>query len=301
MGMKTLTLEEFYQAKLNWLPENLQQDLGHFNVFRLDDFVGHNAQPIPYSRKDFYKISLIIGQNTYHYADKSIAIEDNALVFANPQVPYDWEPRSAQQTGFFCIFTEAFLQRYLGSKLTDFPVFQPGGQPVFVLTDEQLDEARRLFLKMFTELDSSYIYKYDLLRAYVLELIHSAQKLQPITTLYRESNAATRIASLFTELLARQFPIESPGQRLRLRSAQAFADQLAVHVNHLNRALKEVTGKTTTRLLAERLVQEARALLQHTDWPVNLIGYCLGFEEPAHFSHFFKKNTGFPPLAVRTA
>jgi AraC family transcriptional activator of pobA len=48
-------------------------------------------------------------------------------------------------------------------------------------------------------------------------------------------------------------------------------------------------------------VQEARALLQHTDWPVNLIGYCLGFEEPAHFSHFFKKNTGLPPLAVRTA
>ena len=297
--MKTQTLEDFYRAKLNWLPANLQQDLGHFNVFRLDDFVGHQAQPIPYSRKDFYKISLIIGQNTYHYADKSIAIEQNALLFANPQVPYDWEPRSAEQTGFFCIFTEAFLQRYLGSQLTDFPVFQPGGQPVFCLTDVQLAQTRELFQKMFTELDSSYFYKYDLLRAYVLELIHSAQKLQPITTLYRESNAATRIASLFTELLARQFPIESPGQRVRLRTAQAFADQLAVHVNHLNAALKTVTGKTTTRLLAERLVQEAQALLRHTDWPVSLIAHCLGFEEPTHFNNFFKKNTGLVPLAVR--
>ncbi len=232
--MKTQTLEDFYRAKLNWLPENLQQDLGHFNVFRLEDFVGHSAQPLLYSRKDFYKISLIIGQNTYHYADKSIAIEENALLFANPQVPYEWEPRGAAQTGFFCIFTEAFLQRYLGSKVADFPVFQPGGQPVFFLTDKQLDQTRQLFQKMFTELDSNYTYKYDLLRAYVLELIHSTQKLQPITTLYRESNAATRIASLFTELLARQFPIESPGQRLR--TAQAFADQLAVHVNHLNYA-----------------------------------------------------------------
>lgn len=119
-------------------------------MFRLDDFVGHGAQPLPYARKDFYKISLIIGQNTYHYADKSIA---------NPRVPYDWEPRGAAQTGFFCIFTEAFLQRYLGSQLTNFPVFQPGGQPVFFLADEQLDQTRQLFQKMFTELDSSYTYR----------------------------------------------------------------------------------------------------------------------------------------------
>lgn len=138
-----------------------------------------------------------------------------------------------------------------------------------------------------------------MLRAYVLELIYSAQKLQPITMLYRESNAATRIATLFTEPLARQFPIESPPQRVRLRTAQAFADQLAVHVNHLNAALKTVTGKTTTRLLAERLVQEAQALLHHTDWPVSLIAHCLGLEEPAHFSNFFKKNTGLVPLALR--
>ena len=34
---KTQTLEEFYQQKIHWLPENLRQDIGHFNVFRLDD------------------------------------------------------------------------------------------------------------------------------------------------------------------------------------------------------------------------------------------------------------------------
>jgi len=172
--MATFSLTDFYQTKLNWLPDNLQQDIGHFNVFRLADFVGHAAQPVPYSRKDFYKISLIQGQNTYHYADKSIEVEHNALLFATPLVPYQWEPRSAQQGGFFCIFTEAFLQRYLGSRLVDFPVFQPGGQPIFFLTDEQVLATTALFDKMFTELASDYSYKYDLLRAYVLELIHSA-------------------------------------------------------------------------------------------------------------------------------
>ena len=53
----TQTLEDFYRAKMQWMPENLQQDLGHFNVFRSDKFLGPHARPIPYSRKDFYKIS----------------------------------------------------------------------------------------------------------------------------------------------------------------------------------------------------------------------------------------------------
>ena len=65
---------------------------------------------------------------------------------------------------------------------------------------------------MLTEIDSDYGFKYDLLRAYVLELIHGVQKLAPATSLYRSASAATRIASLFTALLSRQFPIESPRQ-----------------------------------------------------------------------------------------
>lgn len=296
---KAHTLEDFYRVKVNWLPENLRQDIGHFNVFRLDDFVGPAAQCLPYSRKDFYKITFVVGQSIYHYADKSVVIDNNALLFANPQVPYDWEPRGAAQTGFFCIFTEHFLQQHTSIRLGDFPVFQPGGQPLYFLDQPQQIAVQQLYLKMFAELESDYAYKYDLLRAYVLELIHSAQKLQPATTLYRESTAATRIASLFTELLARQFPIEVQGQRVKLRTAQSFARQLAVHTNHLNRALKEVTGKTTTQLLAARLVQEAQALLRHTDWPVGLIGFSLGFDEPAHFNNFFKKHTGHSPSAVR--
>ena len=28
---KTETLEDFYRQKMNWLPENLKKDIGHFN------------------------------------------------------------------------------------------------------------------------------------------------------------------------------------------------------------------------------------------------------------------------------
>ena len=296
---ETLSLEQFYRAKMQWMPENLQQDLGHFNVFRSDEYAGPHARPIPYSRKDFYKVSLVLGRNRYHYADKVVTIEPPALLFANPLVPYHWEELDGPQGGCFCIFTEAFLPLTPAGARASFPVFEPGGQPIYRLTDAQCAATAAIFEKMLAEIDSDYAFKYDLLRAYVLELIHGAQKLAPATALYRSGSAATRIASLFTELLSRQFPIESPRQRVRLRTAQAFAGQLAVHVNHLNRALKTVTGKTTTQLLAARLVQEAQALLQHTDWSISQVAYCLGFEEPAHFATFFRQHTGRVPSAAR--
>lgn len=75
----TETLEDFYTIKVNGMPENLKKEIGHFNVFKLDDFVGSICKPFPYTRKDFYKISLIIGKNKVHYADKIAVIEDQAL------------------------------------------------------------------------------------------------------------------------------------------------------------------------------------------------------------------------------
>ncbi|MVM30328.1 helix-turn-helix domain-containing protein [Spirosoma sp. HMF4905] len=296
---KAETLEEFYKKKFNWLPENLQQDIGHFNVFRLEDCLGLGAPGVQYSRRDFYKISLIRGENVYHYADKSIQINGTTLMFFNPNVPYTWESLSDDKTGFFCIFTEAFFTEKIRGSLSELPMFMAGSKPAYILNSTQDEHISALFLKMIDEINSDYQYKYDLLRNYVMEVIHYALKSQPSETLYQHQDAKSRITAVFAELLERQFPIESPSQRFKLRSASDFAQQLSVHVNHLNRSIRETTGKTTTDYIAERVASEAKALLKHTDWNISEISYSLGFDEPAHFNYFFKKQTQLTPSAFR--
>lgn len=295
----TETLEDFYQQKFSYLPENLKQDLGHFNVFRLEDCHDADSPPINYSRRDFYKVCLIRGRNIYHYADKSIEIDGPTLIFFNPQVPYTWEPVSGDQTGFFCIFREAFFTENLRSNIYDLPMFKIGGKPAYFLNEVQEKFINDIFLKMLEEINSDYRYKYDLIRNYLTEMIHTAMKIEPTERLYQHPDANSRITSVFTELLERQFPIESPSQRFSLRSAKDFAEKLYVHVNHLNRAIKITTGKTTTDLITERLTNEAMALLKHTDWNISEISYCLGFEEPAHFNNFFKRQLQMNPSAYR--
>lgn len=255
---------------------------------------------MPYNRREYYKISMIRGRNKAEYADKVIDIEKNALLFGTPKIPYHYIPLDDDQLGYFCIFTADFLtQAKSGVVLDDMPIFRPGGYPVFQISDEDVEDITHIFKKMYKELSSDYAYKYDLLRNYVLELIHYGQKLQPATALYPSHTASARVSSLFIELLERQFPIESQHQRLSLRTAKDYAGRLSVHVNHLNKVLKENTGQTTTDIISNRIIMEAKILLKQTNWNISEIAYSLGFEQLAHFSNFFRKQTTFSPATFR--
>jgi AraC-like DNA-binding protein len=167
------------------------------------------------------------------------------------------------------------------------------------LTKEQKDTIAAIFQKMIAEQSSDYAFKDELIRNYISLIIHEALKLQPSENQPEHKNAAVRITSVFLELLERQFPIESTRHPLALKTAQDFAQQLSVHVNHLNSSVKQVTGKPTTVHIANRIISEARALLQHTNWPISDIAYALGFDYPTYFNNFFKKQTGQIPKAVR--
>ncbi|WP_394674586.1 helix-turn-helix domain-containing protein [uncultured Chryseobacterium sp.] len=305
------SLEDFYREmtlKLgkdidSLFPKGLHKEIGHFNVFDIAQTLRQVrlTSEMPYNRRKYYKISLIRGRNRAEYADKTIRIEKNALLFATPKVPYHWIPEDSVQTGSFCVFTEDFMSKDQPRNiLEELPIFQPGAVPLFEIDDELADEIELLYGKIKKEIDSDYAFKYDLIRNYVAELIHYGQKLQPAAELPVSNDASLRIVSLFLELLERQFPIESTNRRLQLKTAKDYADRLAVHVNHLNKKLKESTGKTTTEIIAERVVQEAKILLRQTRWNVSEIAYALGFEEIAHFSNFFKKKTALTPIEFRS-
>lgn len=310
-AIKSTSLNEFYEQAAVYtgkeistlLPPGINKEIGHFNVFDIAETMEEVKQKavMPYNRRAYYKISLISGRSQAEYADKVIDIEESALLFATPKVPYHWVPKDEGLSGTFCVFTDAFLiKNKSGLVLDDLPIFKAGGYPVFQITAKEAEEIALIFSKIKKEIISDYIYKYDLIRNYVIELIHYGQKLQPVITSYTASNASARVSSLFIELLERQFPIESPQQKLKLRTAKDYADRLAIHVNHLNKVLKESTGKTTTEIIGNRVLQEAKILLKQTEWNISEIAYSLGFEEVSHFSNFFKKQTAASPLSFRS-
>lgn len=296
---KSESLSEFYQKRYNWMPDNLKSEIGHFNVFNLEPLPKGKTRQLPYRRRDYFKILLVLGEVHFHYADKTVSTHQQSLVFSNPQIPYKCEHLDRIKGGYYCIFNHPFFKDF--GKIEQYAVFQPNHDHVFALSDEQVKTVSAIYKKMFAEFDSDYVHKYDVLRNHVFELLHFAMKIQPTTHFEKsESNASQRISQLFLELLERQFPIDENHTKVQLRSASDFAQQLNVHVNHLNRAVKATTQKTTSQLIAERILQEAKILLKHSTWNVSEIAYALGFTEATHFNNFFRKHLELSPSKFRS-
>ncbi len=290
-------LQKFYEA-VNLPVDAAPQDAGQFNIFRVEHLMLPNKKPVTYSRRNFYKASLVTGESNIHYANRTVHVPGSVLVFTNPMIPFFWERVAEKHTGFVCIFTETFFNR-LGD-IKDFTVLQSADAGVILLEGKQLQHMQQLFEKMQSELYSNYAFKYDLCRALLMEVVHTAQKMQPEPGQpIAPGNAAGRITKLFVDLLERQFPIELTNQVIQLKTPVDFARQLNLHVNHLNKALKQTTGQTTTQLINGRILEEAKLLLKSTDWAINEIAWCLGFKEPNHFSAFFKTHTGYTPTRLK--
>ncbi len=293
-----IALPDFYKL----LTQALETDptaIGHFNVFRIDGLSTPNKKAISYSRRSFFKISLVKGHSKIHYADQTMEINGSVLVFTNPMIPFHWE-KMGEQSGFVCVFTEAFFDRF--TPIKSYPVFQNSNSAIIPLTETEAAQYETFFLNIFNELSSTYQYKFDYIRHMIMEVVHAAQKMQPaVGTPATGPNAAERMAGLFAELLERQFPIEQSNQVMQLTTPSAFAQHLNVHVNHLNKILKEITGQTTSQLIKARMLQEAKALLKTTNWTVNEIAWSLGFTEPNHFSSFFRSSAGVTANSFRKA
>lgn len=258
---------------------------------------------LAYGRRDYYKISLTTGSGRYNYAHRGVLLEQPALVFSNPLIPYSWEPLSAEQGGYLCLFTEGFLAGEDPTlRLQESPLFRLGSEPIYLVDAAQYAALSQLFVQMQQQMPAGYPYRPDVVRHCLHQVLEQARHLQPPATYYQHPHAAARIAALFRELLERQFPIASPAHALQLRTPSDFARHLSVHPNHLNRAVRELTGQTAggTSRRAARVVHEAKSLLLTTESSTADIAYALGFAYPTYFNNFFKKHMGTTPSAVRT-
>ena len=83
------------------------------------------------------------------------------------------------------------------------------------------------------------------------------------------------------------------------RKVSDYADLLFKSPKTLSNLFGIYNQKSPQQLIQERIALEARRMLHFTGLQNQEIAYELGFNDPAHFSKFFKKMTGFSPTEYR--
>jgi AraC family transcriptional activator of pobA len=78
-----------------------------------------------------------------------------------------------------------------------------------------------------------------------------------------------------------------------------YADKLHVTAHHLNHVVKQVTGKTSTAVIRDRSILEAKRLFTYTDLSVSEVAARLNYFDSSYFAKLFKASAGMSPSAFR--
>jgi len=78
-----------------------------------------------------------------------------------------------------------------------------------------------------------------------------------------------------------------------------YADEIGITYDRLHSICDRTLGKSPLQLLHQRVIQEARMRLERSGNTVQEISDSLGFNDATYFSHFFKRNTDYPPARYR--
>ena len=256
---------------------------------------------VVFSYANYFIVSLFLERGKLSYADKWMEIEPGTIVFVNPALPSAWEPTDddATEKGYSCMFSNDFIRKEEWGFLLNTPLLDLTLDQAIFLSKEALETVKKLFMKMMEVSQTDDGMKEEMMHSILHLIIYEAVRGKEERPQKMQHNAAQRTVELFLLLLDRQFPVDYPQRKLEMRSATDYAQRLSIHVNHLNRVVKQVTGKTTTDIIASRITKEAIRLLKDTQLNIAEVAYALGFEEPASFTVFLKRKTGKGPKEVR--
>lgn len=111
-----------------------------------------------------------------------------------------------------------------------------------------------------------------------------------LTSLFKLENHHQTSESTFTEFLS----ILEKNYK-QSKKVVFYTELLSITEKQLNDVVKRRTGESAKQFISNRLLLEAKRMLFHGELSVKEIAYELNFNEPAHFSNFFKKELGVSP------
>lgn len=274
-----------------------KEQYDQFYVARLEDLTEISRPPIPPTKSESHILMLFTGGKTSLKVGSEVVKAEarKCVVIPAGQVFSYSELDSSQEqagTGYICGFKPDFLLQEIANAelLQTFEFLAVWANPVIALSAEVELFVLRLFERLYAEFRASALENRRLLQAYCLSLLNELQLLyQP---LFKAVNSRSlEITNRFRDLLQKNVQRE--------HQASKYAAMLNVSPNHLNKCVRQVTGKSPSLWIQGSIVNEAKVWLAQTDLSIQQVAFAIGLSDPAYFSRLFKKMEACSPMQFR--
>lgn len=276
--------------------EKEREDI-YFKILRMSELVDrNNGEKEEAHRHDYFTVLVVNkAQGTHKIDFVDYALKENQIYCVSPgQVHQVIEEE--QSEGFVLLFSNDFLiQNNIPFRfIEDLNLFRNFGEtPPVTLSDlnmmrvnslcELLLDYRDRDMKFHSEAQSSF------LKLILIECNNACELPKQAHT--QNIEAGNTLMKNFKDLINTHYK--------SIHTVNTYADKMNITADHLNRTIKHLTGKTAKDHLDARISLAAKRLLYFSTLSLKEIAFELGFNEPAHFSSYFKKLTGQTPSNYR--
>jgi AraC family transcriptional regulator, transcriptional activator of pobA len=264
----------------------------YINTFK-KHLVNHSFIEEPHRHNSYVLVLFTNGSGTHDIDFDSFDIQSGSMFFLQPGQIHHWS-LSDDIGGFVAFYSREMYNLYFRQKTIDgYPFYYSlGSSPEIIFDAKEIKMITPYFSNMLEEFQGDKILKQDKI-INLLDSIHIE-----IARKYSEKNVLethsynVRIRD-FNTLLENHFLLE--------KAPSFYASHLHITLKHLNRICNEILKKTTTQVITDRIILEAKRMLMNKKRTVNEIALALGFDDYSYFVRLFKKNAGMTPTAFRVS
>jgi len=271
-----------------------QENEKDFYVNTLRNHIRQNKSKItkPHKHNSYLCILFTKGIGTHEIDFSTYVVKPDNLFVISPGKTHHWE-LSDDVDGFIFTHTkDAYDLHYSHNMISNFPFFQSvQNSPLIELEESQSLEIVQLFQSLLSEYQEQGILKHQVLISYSdilyakLSRIYLGDEKEQVINHGLYSQKFNELEKLIEE----HFLFE--------KSPSRYASMMNITPKHLNRITQSVIGKTTSEVILDRILLEAKRSMLHTGKSFSEIAIGLGYEDYAYFSRLFKQKTGLTPSA----
>lgn len=243
----------------------------------------------PMQKELFNIIWIKKGQAKYQIDFVTYEIDGEAIFFLNPGQAFSIESEEVQQ-GYRLAFSQDFhcVETYHKATSCNGILFNNVYKVPFISLDQEvIPEMESIVQKIIREFENPGYGQQELIQSYLrLFLVIAARQLD--TQQVPEENDFLRNFSFLVEKNYR-----------KLHQVSDYAEILGIAPKTLTKKIKQLQGTAPSDVIKKRLILAAKRELFYTAKHVKEIAYELGFDDPAYFNRFFKKEAGIAPNQFR--
>ena len=262
----------------------------YINTFK-NHLIDHNFLEEPHRHNSYVLVFFTKGSGTHEIDFDIFTIQPGSMFFLQPGQMHHWN-LSDDVEGFVIFYSQEMYNLYFGQKtIGEYPFYSSmGNKPEMVFDMSESKAILPYFESLILETQTIQLLKQDKIMN-LLDIIHIEIARKYSETYFHEAHSYNVKIKNFEVLLEQNFKIE--------KAASFYASRLNITLKHLNRICKEILQKTTTEVITDRVILEAKRMLMDKKFTINEIASELGFDDYSYFTRLFKKHTGMTPTNFR--